>query len=440
MNHSLIARFLPASDRRAARQTLWMGGITAVQILGGLAQVSISARILGPEGFGVLAVIMAATALIFGLMALPGGSAVTTFVTRGLAEGRPDEASSILRFAMVVSLGLSLAAYAVIAAIAFTAAGLLGIDQAYTDSTLLYGVVGVLMAMQTETLGVLRVADRMWLGLVITLASASIRVALLAAVFSTGQGELQAVVIAHVVGAGVYGAGMFVAAAASASRAGIPGFLRSTSLKVPSDVLRFQTGTFGRTAISSLARHVDTILVAQFAGAADAGIYRASRQIMDNVGSPIYLLVSGVQPEYSRQWYSRQGPALRRIAFRFTLLAAATAAAIFGLLAVFREPMIQLILGDGFSGAATLLLILIPFAFVSSSLAVLNALPVATGRAWPTVGALAVGLAVSAAALAWLAPQYGAEGAAWARSTYTIVSSLTLLPFAISILRRSYRI
>ena len=440
MNNSLIARLLPASDRRAARQTLWMGAITAVQVLGGLAHVSISARILGPEGFGILAVIMASTALIFGLSALPGGSAVTTFVTRGLAEGRPDEASRILRFTLVVSIGLSLVAYAVIAALAFTAAGLLGIDQAYTDAALLYGVTGVLMSTQTETLGVLRVADRMWLGLAVTLASASTRVAILAAALTTGTGDLQTVVLAHVAGAAVYGAGMFIAAAASAPHAGMTGFLRSSSLKVPRDVLRFQTGTFGRTAVSALARHVDTIMVAQFAGAADAGIYRAARQIMDNVGSPIPLLVSGVQPEYSKQWYSRQGPALRRIALRFTILGAVIAAAVFGLLAVFREPMIRLILGGEFSGTAPLLLILIPFAFVASSAAVLNVLPVATGRAWQTTGALAAGLAASAAAMVWLAPLYGAEGAAWARTTYTIVSTLILLPFAISILRQSYRL
>ena len=440
MNDSLITRLLPASDRRAARQTLWMGAITAVQVLGGLAHVSISARILGPEGFGILAVIMASAALIFGLTALPGGSAVTTFVTRGLAEGRPEEASRILRFALVVSIGLSLVAYAVIAALAFTAAGLLGIDQAYADAALLYGVTGVLMSTQTETLGVLRVADRMWLGLAVTLASASTRVALLAAALATGDGDLQTVVLAHVAGAAVYGAGMFIAAVVSAPHAGMTGFLRSSSLKVPRDVLRFQTGTFGRTAVSALARHVDTIMVAQFAGAADAGIYRAARQIMDNVGSPVPLLVSGVQPEYSKQWYSRQGPALRRIALRFTILAAVVAAAIFGLLAVFREPMIQLILGGDFSGAAPLLLILIPFAFVASSAAVLNVLPVATGRAWQTTGALAAGLAASAAAMVWLAPLYGAEGAAWARTTYTIVSTLILLPFAISVLRQSYRL
>ena len=88
---SRITRLLPASERRVARQTLWIGAIIAVQLLGGLVQVTISARILGPEGYGVLAIITAVTLLIYGLLAIPGGEAVTAFVTRGVAEGRPED-------------------------------------------------------------------------------------------------------------------------------------------------------------------------------------------------------------------------------------------------------------------------------------------------------------------------------------------------------------
>ena len=67
----LFARLLSDSDRRVARQTLGMGGITAVQLLAGLVQMILSARILGPEGFGVLAVIVALTLLIHNLLAAP---------------------------------------------------------------------------------------------------------------------------------------------------------------------------------------------------------------------------------------------------------------------------------------------------------------------------------------------------------------------------------
>ncbi len=76
---SLISRLLPAAERRVARQTLWMGAITAVQFLGGLAQVTISARILGPEGYGVLAVIIAVTLLMYGLLVTIAGALTMTW-------------------------------------------------------------------------------------------------------------------------------------------------------------------------------------------------------------------------------------------------------------------------------------------------------------------------------------------------------------------------
>ena len=187
-----------------ARQTLWIGAIIAVQLVGGLVQVTISARILGAEGYGVLAIIIAVTLLIYGLLAIPGGEAVTAFVTRGVAEGRPEEASRILRFVLALSLGLSLIAYAIIAALTFTASSLLGIDQDHRDAMLLYGVVGIFLATRTETLAALRLSDRVSLGLAVAVAAFLTRIGLLAVAWLTGGGLL-AVVLAHVAGVVVNG-------------------------------------------------------------------------------------------------------------------------------------------------------------------------------------------------------------------------------------------
>ena len=434
----LAGRVIPASDRRAARQILWMGAVMIIQVLGGIVQVSLSARILGPEGYGVLAVIIASTTLIYGLLSIPGGDSVTTFATRGVAEGRPEEAARILRFALAVSLGLSLVAYALIAALTHAAGSLLGISSAYVDAALLYGLVGIFMATQTETMAALRLSDRVSMGLAVTIASTLTRVALLAVAWRTGGG-LTDVVLAYVIGAAVHGVGMFAAAAVSAHRGGMTGFLRSLSIKVPSDVVKFYTGTFGRTTIGALTQNLDSILVAQFAGAADAGLYRAARQMMDTARRPFQVIRQGVQPEYSRQWYSRQGSALRRTFSRFTILSLALAAAGFGLLAVFREPITRLVMGPDFSEAAPLILIMLPGAMVSSA-AVFSILPIATGRVWPSLAAAAASLAAMIIVILWLAPSYGAAGGAWARTASSIVSALVVLPFVVSILRQSYRI
>ncbi len=439
MNHPLIAQLLPASDRRAARQTLQMGAITAVQLLGGLAQLTLSARILGPEGFGILAVIIAVAALIHGLLTVPGGEAVTTFVTRAVAEERPHEASRILRFTMATSLGLSLIAYAVIAVLALMAGSLLGIENAHRDIVLMYGVVGIFLATRTESLAVLRLSDRVSLGLVISLAGVLTRIALLGIVWVKGGGLFE-VVVAHIAGVAVSGTGMLVAATVSAPRAGIPGFLSSLSLKVPPDVVRFQTGVFGRSTLSALAYHVDTLLVAQFTGAADVGLYRAARQITETGHYPFQPLKDGVQVQYSKQWYSGQGGALRRTSLRFGLVSFASAVALFGLLAIFHQPIASFLLGEEFSGVAPLLLIMIFGAFTVNSISALTVLPAAVGRVWPLLAAEMGGLAVFVAVIVWLVPLHGAEGAAWANTTYYSVIALILIPFIISTLQQSRRL
>ena len=255
-----------------------------------------------------------------------------------------------------------------------------------------------------------------------------------------GRGGMLEIVLAQIAGVVVNGAGMLAAAVLSAPRAGITGLLRSPSLQVPPDVLRFQTGTFGRTTLSALAYNIDTLLLAQFAGAADVGLYRAARQITDIAHYPFRPLRNGVQPEYSRQWYAGQGRELRRTALRFTLASGALAAALFGILAIFHQPITRLFLGDEFAGVAPLLLILIPGGFFLSSIAGLAALPAAVGRAWPRVAGETAGLLAFAAILLWLTPTQGATGAAWGNTAYYATIGLVLIPFAIAILRQSRRL
>ena len=433
----LVARAFPASERRVARQSFWMSATLVVQVASGLATVTLTARILGVEGLGALAIIAALVGLAYGFAAMPGARVITTFATRAVVEGRPEEGARVFRFSLAASLGLALIAYAVIAVLTFTAAGLLGIDQSHKNVILLYSIVGVLTAVHGESLAALRMADRVQLHLFIEVASRLAGVGLLATVWLTGGG-LTGVVLAHIASQAVNGLGMFAAAAISAPLAGLAGFLRSASLKIPPDVARFHAGAFWELKITTLVDNVDVILLAQFTGVADVGLYRAARRIVDMARRPIGLISNLAQPEYSRQWYSGQGAELRRTTLSMTILSMTLAAAGLGLLAAFREPIVRLFLGDDFSGVAPLLLVLI--LGVLPAAAAFRMVPSATGRVWPSLLSRIAGLAVFLAAMVWLAPAYGATGAAWARTMFDLVSFLVMIPFAISILRQSYRL
>ena len=436
---ALLTPTLNKSEKRVARQTFWMGAATGIQLLAGLATVSITARVLGPDGYGVLAVIMSATGLIHGIVSLPGGDAVIAFVSKSVAEGRGDQAAAIVHFALAVSFGMSLLAYAVMFITLNMAREFTGLRDAYVEATLLFGVVGVLGSTQSESIALLRLADRVSLSTVVELAGSAALVGMIVLAWLSGGG-LFAIVGAYVVGSIVRGTGIFAAATASAPRAGVAGFLRSPRFRVSREVVRFQAGTWARATIGALNANLDTILVGQLAGAPAAGVYRAARRIVDTCRRPVSLIAIGAQTELSRLWFEGRGTDLRRTLLRVTLVTAGVAGVGFALLALVRGPVVEIVLGKEFSAAASVMLILIPGALIGTIVATYGRMPLAIGRTLPNLLSALVALVISASLLIFLLPSFGAEGAAWSRLAYTLAIMITLAPFAASIIRRSYQL
>ena len=435
---SLLPKTLSASDERAARQTLWIGAITFAQLSASLVQVALSARILGPEGLGVLAVIVAVTSLLFRIVSLPGNEVITTFVTRSVAEGRMDEAAGTLRFTLIVSQALSLAAYILLAAAALLGNSLLGEAQQYKSALLLYGVGGIAAATVRESTAVLRLADRLQLGFAVAVVSAAARIAFLLAAWRA-EGGLIMVVLAYVAGDAVTGIGMFFAAAASERHAGLPGFLRSLPARAPSrEVIAFQVGSFWRSSVEALILHIDVILISRVVSLHQVGLYRAACQIVDAGKHPFRAISTGVQAEYSRQWHGGDMAAVRRISRRYTLLSLAIAVAGYGLLVMIHEPIIRMALGSGYEEAAFPLLLLLPGALAFAVIAPVYVLPAATGRAIPHLVSSSAALAAMVAAILTLAPEYGAQGAAGANSIGWTIFAAAFVPFIVSALRRDY--
>ena len=409
---------------------------TFAQFLASMVQVMLAARILGPEGLGVVAVIIAVASLLHRLVSLPGNEVITTFVTRSVAEGRMEEAAGILRFTFTVSQALSLVSYTLLAAIVLAVSGLLGEAESYGSALLVYGAGGIATATARESTAVLRLADRLQLGFVVALVSAAARTAFLLVAW-VAEGGLIMVVSAYVAGDVVTGVGMFFAAAVSERKAGLPGFLRSLSPKVPArEVIAFQIGSFWRSSIEALILHIDVILISHVVNLYQVGLYRAAFQIVDATRHPFRSISAGVQAEYSRQWYGGDMAAVRRISRRFTLSSLAIAIVGYGLLAVTHGPLIRIVLGPGFEEAAFPLLFLLPGALAFAAVAPLYVLPAATGRAVPHLVSSSVALAAMVAAILTLAPEYGAEGAAWANSIGWTVFAAVFLPFIVSVLRR----
>ena len=433
---SLLGRLLPASYLRPARQSAWIGSFRAARMLGTVAMLAVSARILGPEGFGELAVIIAAVRMAYRLLSMPGDEVITTFVARDLAAGRGISAAGTLRFAFALSQMLALAAYAMVALAAYALSGLLGSAAEHRDAVLLYGLGGIALATMRESLAVLQVSDRLRLGLAVAAVGTLVRVAALIWVWQGGYG-LMGVVAAYVAGDAVTGVGLFVVAASSERKAGLPGFLRTLGVRFPGwDVIRFQAASFGRTSLDAATLYIDVLLLAGLVSAAQLGIYRAASQLINATKLPFWSATRAVRAECARLWHTGDIDAVRRICIRFTAAAALLAVAGYAILAAFHEPIIRLALGDGFEDAGRPLLFLLPGALALAAMTSLQGLPAATGSAAPRLLATAAAFGAQVAAIWMLAPGHGATGAAIAQSIFFLVFATVMTPLAIRYLRR----
>ena len=253
----------------------------------------------------------------------------------------------------------------------------------------------------------LRLADRLHLGLGVAAAGALTRVAVLGAAWTSDAGLLT-VLLAYVAGDAVTGVGMFIAAAASERRAGLPGFLNSLPVKVPGrDVIAFQMGVLrsdvGRGAHLAYRRGL-TGKSCQCSPTRPVPGRHSAHQCTNH---PFQSIAMAVQAEYSRQWYGGNGEDVRRLCRTFTALSLSLAVAGYGLLAIFHGPIIQVLLGPGFEEVARPLLFLLPGALAFAAVASLHVLPAATGRAAPHLVSSAAALAAQVTAIVVLARAHG---------------------------------
>lgn len=432
----ILQSFRRGAKTRVAQQTFWMGMITAVQTVNGIVMVMLAARILGPEGFGLLSIFIGTAALLHGFLSAPGHETITAFVTKAMIAEREADAAAVLRMVLVAACALALCAYVLFALLALTASELVGIADTHADAMLVCGLASLSMTAYREFLATLRLANRLAFGFMAVVAGTVFRSAALFAVWRL-DGDLMLTSLAVAGGAAVTGAGLFAAVTLSSGRGNLPRFLRVSSIAVPKDVIRFHFISFCQGKFGALFGNLDVVLLGALAGPTQAGFYRAARRLVETtvfIGEPLAM---SAQTEYSRRWHNGDSGSVRRLSRRLTILAATLAMLIYGSLLIGHGPIIRIVLGPGFEEVATPLLVMIPGAFIFMSIAALYVLPAAAGHAMPSLIWTSTALVAQAAALMLLAPSYGANGAALAYTIYYLVFLILVAIFVVLLLPRT---
>lgn len=369
------------------------------------------ARCLGSEGLGKYGAIYAYLTL-FVWMATFGFEPI---LVREISRGR-ENASSLLRTAMVMSCFLAVGTVAIAALIA----PLAGYPGALRNLVILAGLEWVLTPLRLPSV-IFQVDQRQWYGSAINVVRQGIWCVIIAVLWFLGA-PLVYVIAGRVLSAAIESTLLW--AYSRRFLAGSGRFLREKSVEMFSHAFPIAFASL----LAMIYLRIDQVMLHKMVSDSELGQYVAAVKVSELFESlpsalmfavaPIFA-VSAVDPQRFRSYVDRT--------FRYLMI---LAAALCVVIAVGAAPIVRILFGYQFLAAAPLLAVLIWSEIaVFFSAVVVNVLVARNQQRFLPIPTLA-GAAVNIALNLVLIPRYGATGAAYATLvSYSVAWILVLFCF-----------
>jgi PST family polysaccharide transporter len=394
-------------DRRILRGSGWVavgyGGRNVAAMLATLVLV----RLVEPEAFGLVALAWVALTVAF---ELEGGiGAAVVFRRDSLAEA----AASAFLFAVAAGTAMYGVTFAIapLLAAAFDA-------PALTDVLRVMGLLLVLRSIGTVPSALLEREIDFRSRAKAEVAGALAQVAVSIGLAVTGYGVWSLVfgqLAGSAVQSGLYW--LFVPWRLS---------LRLASISTMRELFRYSRFVSATNLVNIANNSVDNVVVGRLLGPAPLGIYAVAFRLADFANSVIGHVVSGAMFAVYTMLRDERERVLRAYVQNLQRIALFAAPVSVGL-AVAAEPVVLALLGEEWRAAVTPLRILAIYGLLKSVIAPSGDIFKGVGR--PQLGLVfgVAQVAVSAAALAVLAPRYGLAGAAGAMLFALVVCGLVRL-------------
>lgn len=380
----------------------------------GLAVTLVLARVLGPEEYGVYAVVLALVLIV----SIPSSMGLPNYVVREVARaqhlGQPDRTRGIVASAVRLALLVSLILVGLMLMWAF-----LGQRGDSYRATLLVGAVLVpVMALLQIVAGALRGLDQVTRGLVLAL---TLRMGIFLGLLLTYLVVVGAPTSALAMRLHLAGGGLALGYAAYSWFRFRPagGEARSVSFGVKE--MLASSGVLGLVAgASNLNSNLDVIMLGALTNAETAGTYKlASTGALATVAG-LQAVNMVMMPRFARL-RDDDREALQELAARSVRYILITTLPVSILLTLLGRPLIGFVFGPEYSDSYLPMVILIVGQLVSAALGSVIALLNMTGHEVATLRGVLLGTAVNVVLSLALIPRMGAVGAAIATAT-TLVS------------------
>ncbi|MEK6328613.1 MAG: oligosaccharide flippase family protein, partial [Actinomycetota bacterium] len=331
---------------------VWQGATS----LADLAQIALIAHVLGLDEYGRFAVLVAFVMLVTQFFDVRVGVAATTLGARELHRD-PRRAAGIFQLSYLIDAVTGLLGFALVVALSFVVGpGLVGGNG--TLLIVLFATAVLASTVGDSSLAVLRLLDRYRLVATYTVGLEAARVGLLAGALLISEGLVP--VILALLAQRMLVTVVQVATAATSFRAAMGRSLfRESALDAVTDTRRQMITTVLHTNVVSYARlaqtQLPTVVLGAISGPLQAGLYRIGMAAASAVGRLADPAYAALLPRLSRLFAAGRRESVRRLIVQSSLFSIPVMVAAFALVVALREPILELLGGQGATHAAPVL-------------------------------------------------------------------------------------
>lgn len=408
------------ASRSAARQALDRVVRNFAMLLGGraigavlaLSSTLIAARVLGPAGFGLVALLHAYVLTVRGLINLKPFEAIVRYGVP-LIEDRDHAAlARLLRAGLVID---------VLSAVTGTLVALAGVRlmtafdvwTAATEHTAMAYCLLLLTAGQGTASGILRSFDRFYLLSAALLLGNGLRLAGVLALTLSGTATPTTVAAVWAVSQ----AGQYLAEQVFGwreARARIPAPQWRAPIDLPAlrarhpGIGHFLHVIYWQSSLDLVPKALGTLLAGALLGNEGAALFRIAREFANVVSKPALLVRQAIFPDLARMLHRGEG-AFAEVIVSVVSLLALPATAVILVAWWFGKALLGLTLGADYVPAATLLTWLVAAAGMELAAAPLRPAAYTLGHAGTALAAQGAGAVIYVCAFVALAPRIGAS-------------------------------
>jgi len=391
-----------------------------------LVNISLTARMLGPEDFGLLVVIQAFIAIVAQVVGFQTVNAVIKFGTDALVGGRKLELQSLVRIAFWVDIITAVAGFTC----AILIVKVIGFFVEFNDET--FGFV-VLYALTIGfnfsgfAVGILRIYDRYGflalqqvltplLRLIILLVCWYMDVGLQFVLFAWVASEIVGILMLILMGLNELQCNKISVLGAPASLMQFKNFF---SFLVANNI---------DTSIRVVSRELDVVVVGLFVDKPSAGLYKLVVQlgsILSRFTTPLSALLL---PIFSRLIVAQKQPEVWRLFVRINWVLVAAILSLYIILVIVGEPLIVFAFGEDYRGVYSVLLVYLLSVGIGCLLVTVTPLMQSMGKATYCMRVQVKSTLIYFLAMLPLIYFWGLYGASLALGLYNVIWFLYMRP------------